>query len=194
MLKKIMLLSLIGLVVMLLGCNKQLTAPDQPVLATPSAEIYYTQFNLFQERGVFRTTNYRKGVPIPINTPATLLAMDSNQAMLKDQATLKLLETGEQLIIENTPKHTLDPMPVAFAKVVATSKVDLSQFTDTERAAILAGEVKPGMSKKSVIAAIGYPPQNKTPSLDDNDWRYWENRFGTFVVRFKNDKVEKVVD
>jgi hypothetical protein len=50
------------------------------------------------------------------------------------------------------------------------------------------------MSKKAVLAAIGYPPQHVTPSLEGNDWTYWSNLFNRFVIHFKNDKVEDIVD
>jgi hypothetical protein len=45
------------------------------------------------------------------------------------------------------------------------------------------------MTKQDVIASVGYPPAHKTPSLDGNEWRYWENRFGTILVTFKDGKV-----
>lgn len=187
---RIMLLALIGLAFVLPGCSSQRElSPTQPSATVPQPlQIYYTQFSLYQEQGLFRTTNYRKGSLIPINTPVGLLSLDA------DEAVLGIMQSHETLIIENVANYTLDPMPIAFSKVVGTTKVDLAQFTDAEREAILSGQVKPGMRKKAVIAAISYPPQHKTPSLDANDWLYWANRFGTFVVHFKNDKVEKVVD
>lgn len=186
---RVMLLILIGLSSVLSGCSSQkpLSAAQSAARVAQPFQIYYTQFSLYQEQGIFRTTNYRKGTLIPINTAVSLLSLDT------DRAVLGIMKSGEPLIIENVAQYTLDPMPIAFSKVVGTTKVDLAQFTDAEREAILSGQVKPGMRKKAVIAAIGYPPQHKTPSLDGNDWRYWANRFGTFVVHFNNDQVENIV-
>ena len=181
------ILILFGLTVLLLGCKKDLK-PDEQGLAVQPLQVYYTQFSLYQEKNNFRTTNYRKGVLIPINTPVNLLSIDSDTALLKIQA------TGQPLTIENVPKFTKDSMAIAFSKIAGTSKVDLSVFTKAEQESILAGQVKPGMSKKAVLAAIGYPPQHETPTLEANSWTYWSNRFNRFIVNFKNDKVESIVD
>lgn len=185
--KKTFLVALLGLAVFLTGCKKELK-PDQLALGVQPGQVYYTQFSLFQEKNNFRTTNYRKGILIPINTAVSLQAIDNSQAELR------LVESGQPLSIENVPKHTVDDMQTAFKKIAGASKVDLSRFSAEEKDAILSGQVKKGMSRKAVLAAIGYPPQNETPSLNGNDWVYWKHRFDRFVVHFKNDKVENIVD
>ncbi|MDD1623043.1 MAG: hypothetical protein LUQ11_16335 [Methylococcaceae bacterium] len=185
MFRKNAILMLLGLAV-LAGCNKDLKT-DQPAASVQPAQVYYTQFSLYEEKDHFRTTNYRIGTLIPINTAVTL------QAMGGDEAELRLVDSGRPLTIENVRKFTKDEMPIAFSKIAATTKVDLNQFSAAERESILEGQVTKGMSKKAVLAAIGYPPQHVTPSLDSNDWTYWSNRFNRFVVKFKNDKVDSIV-
>lgn len=180
-------LILFSLVFLLLGCEKDLKPNEQSLVVQP-AQIYYTQFSFYQEKNNFRTTNYRKGELIPINTPVSLISIDS------DEARLRLQTTGQPLTIENVPKFTKDSMAIAFSKIAGTSKVDLSVFTPAEQESILAGQVKQGMRKKAVLAAIGYPPHHATPSLDADVWVYWSNRFNRFNVNFKNDKVDSVVD
>lgn len=187
MFRKNVILMLLGLAVLSAGCNKDLKS-GQPAASVQPAQVYYTQFSLFEEKDNFRTTNYRKGILIPINTAVTLQAMGS------DEAELRLVEGGRPLIIENVRKYTKDEMAIAFSKIAATTKVDLNQFSAVERESILAGQVKKGMSKKAVLAAIGYPPQHVTPSLDGDDWTYWANLFNRFIVHFKNGKVESIVD
>jgi hypothetical protein len=187
MFRKNYILMMLCLAVLAVGCKKDLKSGEAAVVV-PQAQVYYTQFSLFQEQNRFRTTNYRKGQLIPINTPVALLSLDSDQAVLR-------LEPGGQLvIIENVQKFTKDAMPIAFSKIAGTSKVDLNQFSATERESILAGQVKKDMSKKAVLAAIGYPPQHVTPSLDSDDWTYWSNLFNRFVVKFKNGKVDSIVE
>ncbi|MGZ4960444.1 MAG: hypothetical protein ACXV7J_14420 [Methylomonas sp.] len=188
MFKKAVSLTLLGLAISLQGCNKELKHNAPAAASQQPAQIYYTQFSLFQEKDNYRTTNYRKGTLIPINTPVTLQSMES------DEATLRLVDSGKTLNIENVVKYTKDDMQTAFNKIAAPSKVDLSRFSSDEKAAILAGQVKPGMSKKAVLAAIGYPPQHETPSLDGDKWTYWANRYNRFIVNFKNDKVDSIVD
>lgn len=187
MFKKAFTLSVLVVAVSLGGCGKDLKNAA-PAASVQPAQIYYTQFSLFQEKDNYRTTNYRKGILIPINTPVTLQAMES------DEAKLTLVDSGRPLTIENVIKYTKDEMPIAFTKIVAPTKVDLSKFNADEKAAILAGEVRKGMSKKAVLAAIGYPPQHETPSLDGDSWTFWANRYNRFIVRFKNGKVDQIVD
>lgn len=187
MFKKSVIFFVLALMTLLLGCQKQLKTSDVAA-STQSSQIYYTQFSLFQEKNTFRTTNYRKGILIPINTAVTL------QAMKSDEAVLRLVDSGQTLTIDNVPKHTLDDMQTAFNKIAGLSKVDLSLFSAEERDAIMAGRVIKGMSRKAVLAAIGYPPRHETPSLDANDWSYWSNRFNRFVVHFKNDKVDSIAE
>jgi hypothetical protein len=48
------------------------------------------------------------------------------------------------------------------------------------------------MSRNAVLAAIGYPPAIGTPSLESNDWKYWDSRFTTFVVHFVDGSVQEI--
>ena len=190
MFKRSVLFVLLGLVaaMSLIGCKKQMSSDQAMMVDHDPSQIYYTQFSLFQEKNTFRTTNYRKGILIPINTAVTLQAMNSKEAQLR------LVDSGQSLTIVNVPKHTVDDMQTAFDKIVAPNKVNLSRFSAKERDAIMVGRAVKGMSRDAVIAAIGYPPQNQTPTLSANDWTYWNNRFDRFIVHFKNDKVENIVE
>jgi hypothetical protein len=188
MFNKNYILMLLCLAILAVGCKKELKPGEGAAAVVQPAQVYYTQFSLFQEQNKFRTTNYRKGQLIPINTPVALLSLNS------DEAVLKLEASGQVITIENVPKFTKDEMPIAFSKIAGTSKVDLNQFTAAERESILAGQVKKDMSKKAVLAAIGYPPQHVTPSLDGDDWTYWSNLFNRFVVKFKNGKVDSIFE
>jgi outer membrane protein assembly factor BamE (lipoprotein component of BamABCDE complex) len=172
---------------LLSACSKQLKPNELPA-GVQIGQVYYTQFSLFQEENKFRTTNYRKGILIPINTAVSLVSIDS------DEVNLKLSTSGLPLRIENVQKFTKDDMPTAFLKIAGLKKVDLTRFAKIEQDNILVGRVIKGMSKKAVLAAIGYPPQHVTPSLEGNDWTYWSNLFNRFVIHFKNDKVEDIVD
>ena len=182
-------LIMFGLAVLsIAGCEKQEFKQPESAVNIQPAKILYTQFSLFQEDNNFRTTNYRRGTLIPINTAVTL--QDKNT----DEAKLALVDSGQTLTIENVPKFTKDDMTTALGKIIKTSKVDLNQFSQMEKRAILVGRVQIGMSKKAVLAAIGYPPQHQTPSLNGDTWTYWSSRTNRFAVIFKQDKVDHIVD
>lgn len=184
---KTSLLSALCLLLLLGACHRPIKPSELPP-GVQIGQVYYAQFSFFQEENHYHSTNYRKGSLIPINTAVALMSMKS------DQTEVKLLESGQPLRIENVAKYTKDPMPAAFLKIFGPRKVDLSVFSQAERENILEGKVDKGMGRKAVLAAIGYPPQHETPSLEGNDWTYWSNRWNRFIVHFKNDKVEKIVD
>jgi hypothetical protein len=148
------------------------------VAAVPPGGTYYTQFTLQYEKDLFRTTNYRRGLVLPINSEVTLRSMDSAEIVVDIKA------SGRQLTVENVPKHTGETTKQAFDKLFGKSPVDLSKFTKQEREGILSGRAAVGMSREAVLAALGPPPAVGTPTLAANPWKYWNSRFTTFAVRF----------
>ena len=162
------------------------TAEKQPKPAdTSSSHKLYVQFGLMYERNNHRTTNYRKGILVPVNTEVALVKKTKKTIVVA-------LPGGNDLTIENIEPYSGETIDGIFARTFSTNKVDLSPFSDVEKKGITAGEVRVGMSKRAVVVAIGYPPKHKTPSLDSNQWRYWRNRFATFVVHFEDDKVSSI--
>jgi hypothetical protein len=164
-------------------------------------ETYYTQFSLFHYHYIHETTNYRRTTLIPINTPVTFdrvritdLGHGGNRGVMvlsKPEIIVKLPE-GKELHIVNIKKYSGEDLERIFTRTLGKEKVDLSLFTALERTNILEGEVQIGMSKAAVIRAMGYPPKHRTPSLSSDQWTYWSSRMGSFVVRFRDDKVISV--
>lgn len=169
------------------GCSKRLDETSLPTYIRIN-DIYYTQASLPFENGKYLTTNYRRGVLLPINTQVIL------QEITDDEILLEILSSHAKLRIENVQKHTGDTTTQAFPKLLAKNKVDLSSFSELEREKINAGQVANGMRKKAVIAAIGYPPITETLTLESNQWTYWSSRFNRFIVYFENDRVTRIQD
>jgi len=147
----------------------------------------YTQFSLFEEGGVHRTTNYRKGILIPVNTLFTLVEVDDENIVLKSA-------DGKELILANVRPFSGESVAGIYERTLGVQPLDLSSFTDAERKAIAYGGVEVGMTKEAVVVALGYPPKHKTPSLTDNQWRYWQNRTNTFLVIFEENKIKLIRD
>jgi len=149
-----------------------------PEGAPPPGGTYFTQSTLQYEQNRYRTTNYRRGFVLPVNTKVTLVSMDDAEIVVR------ILDSGAELTVENVPKHTNDTTLGAFGKLFAAAPADLSRFSEAEQQSIRAGHAQVGMSRNAVLAALGYPPAVGTPSLDEPVWKYWDSRFTTFVVRF----------
>jgi hypothetical protein len=171
----------------IIGCGKRLNEATLPIHIKTS-HIYYTQVSLQYEKGRHLTTNYRKGVLVPVNTQVQL------EKITGEDIFLLILPEHRKLHIENVEKHTGDNTVQAFEKLFNKNKVDLSRFSKLEQENIQAGRVAKGMSKKAVLAAIGYPPITETPSIQYNEWTYWSSRFNRFIVIFASDKVTEVRD
>jgi hypothetical protein len=155
------------------------------VIDATKGQIYYTQFSLFYEGGIYKTVNYRIGALLPINTPVVFL--DSNDAVIRVK-----LPTGANLRLLNIAKFSRDTLSDEFTRTFGREPVDLAKFSPMERENILQGSVQVGMSKGAVIKAMGYPPGFRTASLDINQWRYWKNRYGTMLVFFVDGKVSNI--
>ena len=169
----------------LLSCNKTLKTEQLPANIQIGAS-YYSQVTLQYEKGRHITTNYRRGVLLPINSKVRLLEINKKTILLQVE------QSNHELLIKNALKHTGNDTIQAFNKLFGKNKVDLSGFSKMERENIKFGKVAKGMSKKAVIVAIGYPPQIQTPSLDVNQWTYWSSRWDRFIVHFDNGRVLKI--
>ncbi|MBW6453820.1 MAG: hypothetical protein K0A92_08585 [Methyloprofundus sp.] len=184
LLKVIMLSMLFSLT----ACQLMNSKPAQLPKEVQLGETYYTQVTMMYEKGVYPTTNYRRGTLLEVNTPVELLEIGSKAIKVK------ILASNAELLIKNVAKHTGDDSYQAFTKLFAKQQVNLSRFKRMERDHIKQGTLAKGMSKEAVRVAIGYPPIVRTPSLDSNKWTYWRSKFNTFIVHFENDKVSRIQD
>ncbi len=175
-----------------------ITAVTAPVFAgrdkgdKPAGKTYYTAVNIWYEMNrentapkEIPTTNYHKGMLIPINTRVKI-------GNLSGRGVTFTTDDGKQYSIEYMPKHSVIPMKEIFERYFSANEVSLRQFDGEEQDNIRKGTVAPGMSKKAVLAAYGYPPAHATPSLDGDQWKYWVNRARNFIVTFSDDKVASV--
>lgn len=150
-------------------------------------QVIYTQFSFFHEKGRYLTTNYRKGILIPVNTAVKFVKMT-------DRRIFVTLPDGLELSVENVAEFSGENIKGIFKRTFSKEPVDLWLFTESEQEAIMSGSVKIGMRKSAVLIALGYPPKHKTPSLESNQWRYWQSRYNTFLVVFENDMVKEIIN
>lgn len=181
--RKIILSTLALAALFLIGCQeKNVSYPNHP-----TGQQYYTQFTLFEEDGEYLTTNYRIGRVIPINTPVTLVASGSEEAEL-------LLDDGTTLEVINIADYSGEDMQGILDRMLGQQPVSLSHLSESQRSAVMVGNPEIGMSKDTVLLAMGYPPKHRTPSLDVNQWRYWMNRFDTKLLHFQGDRLDRIED
>lgn len=150
-----------------------------------NGDVLYTRFSLYYENDRHVTTNYRRGQFLPVNTPVTFLKSSRNEI---DVA----LQGGQELTLENVRDYSGEDLAGVFRRTLSPSQTDLSQFSELEQKSIETGQAKIGMSKAAILIALGYPPKHQTPTLEGDSWRYWSSRYGTFIVRFEDEKVVEI--
>jgi hypothetical protein len=68
--------------------------------------------------------------------------------------------------------------------ITSPEPTNLDRLSALDRKGIKEGKAYQGMTKEGIRIALGYPAVHGTPSLDNNTWRYWTNRWKSMLVEF----------
>ncbi len=128
------------------------------------------------------STNYQQAGLIPLCTPVEIHDV-SPKAMSFSASGVTYQYVFAKYMVADKPTH-LD-------QFFGSQCPDISGLSEEDQAGIKAGRVSPGMTRKGVLLALGYPPDHVN-SLDGAVWKYWKNRFATFDVLFEGDVVTEV--
>lgn len=157
-------------------------------LASATGKTFYTKHSFKYEKNRYFTTNYLRGIPVPINSKATILDYNRKNIIIR-------LKNGNKIKIRNIQKFSQSTVEQIFERMFSAKPVSLKKFKKKTRTNIKNGYVTIGMSKKAVLLAIGYPPGHETPSTDLDRWKYWKNRFDTIIYRFNSKgKLSDIID
>ena len=173
------------------GCRPSEVTPD-PNASHPlraSSEVY-TLVNLHPDDEELSSVNYLDGDELlPLCTPIRVTFLNTEGLIFT------ALNTGKEYEYEF--HDTLKESPAEHvAKFFGTScnAAVVASFGPVDQQGIREGKVLEGMSKQAVILAVGYPPEHQTPNLNADTWRYWEGRFDTVEVIFKDGRVVEIDD
>jgi hypothetical protein len=173
-------ISTIVFVLIFAGCGAAKKAPVPSNLEGPM----YTQHNIWEDvKATVWSTNYPRGIMIPVNTEVEITGYNAKFVYFK------IAGQDREIRIRNAQKFTLLNSEDLAARYFGITKVNLSNKRGKIKQAIKSGLITNGMTKEEVIIARGYPPSHRTPSLKENTWIYWQNRYVTKKVEFKNNKV-----
>ena len=174
-----------------------LAACKGPVVPHPmTSETRYLCCNMHYEKTEISDVNYLKGTIIPFGTRVQVLEVRKNSVKFQPAGHPPLtlvLKYGKDAITMDQYLDRIFLREDPHGKLPKAGK-DKKQAAAAEqtRKLIEEGTVEPGMTKEHVLTAIGYPPAHRTPSLEQMDWHYWENRWHQFVVFFDGQKVDRV--
>ena len=170
-----------------------LTLTVSPLYADDlSGKTYYTRTNIWYEHpDKILSTNYHRGTILPIGTKVSIHNIKNRKIQFTPDG------SGQLFTLTNSAKTSTITTEELFNKYFSTEPVgigtgDYYQVTEADRENIKSGVIAPGMSKKAVLMAYGYPPTHKTPLLTSDIWYYWYARLHQVVVYFKDDKIFKI--
>jgi len=153
-----------------------------PELITPeTGKEYYTRYNFYYERNKHNTTNYARGILVPVNTKVTLTSISAKK--------IKLEINGQPITFVNAKKFTRRDTDVIASELLSSTEIPLSKANPKFLADLKTGILRLGMTKEEVLITRGYPPRHKTPSNESNRWVYWINKFVKLTLVFDNDKL-----
>jgi hypothetical protein len=177
----------VSLIVALAGCGGSIYGGDKAPPRFLMNNIHAQQQKEELRASYANWTNPgQRHVVIPVNTPVkvmtvrrdlTFITQDTNQTIYFEFDEGNMGMTNEQYI-------TL---------ITSTQPVNLDSLSAIDRKGISEGKAYTGMTKEGVRIALGYPAIHKTPSLNNNTWYYWTNRWKPFAIEFgKTGTVSKV--
>ena len=126
-----------------------------------------------------------QGNIVPINTPVKLVSMSGSKL------TLKRLDTGQELKVENENKFTKKSIPEIAALMLSIEKTPIEKLPEEVASAVRNGEMRKGMTRELVLLARGHPPAHETPSLENDRWVYWSSRFVKQTIVFINGRLSE---
>lgn len=154
--------------------------------ATPAAppQQLYTAHNIwYQKPGAILAINPQTGTIIPAGTPVARYSVKGNRIVFEAGGSGKFT-------MQFNSKHFGGKGAGEIAQRMFTEQT-LSERTANMSASsienIRQGTIGKGMSKAAVLISLGFPPEIRTPSTDQNTWIYWVNRFKTMTVTFDSD-------
>jgi hypothetical protein len=156
---------------------------SRPIKASMGQKLYtaYNMWYVIDKEDDMFTINYKTGAMIPAGTEI------NNIKVKKEEILFTTVDDRKDYVVNFKAKFHPGKTADDYAKRMFSEK-DFDQLTEgmseSEINGINDGVITVGMSKKAVIVAYGYPPEHKTPSLNDNIWTYWLNKMKTTVIYF----------
>jgi hypothetical protein len=148
---------------------------------------YYAQYSFFYKNGTHKSSNYREGTLIPINTPMKILTVGGYDLTGNEAFEVITLDGRHKITVSNVKSDSGLDLDEYKNRLLGRKKVDISAYSEQAQAFIRNGEPAKGMTKDMVLKAMGYPPVDLTPTVNASEWIYNLNLFQKGYFRFDSD-------
>ena len=185
-----LLTALCAAVFLFAGCADPVVFSE--VLQMKVGDKVYTACNIwYEDAESIDCRNIQRGAFIPVGTEVIPVeTTDFTQKIIfKDKA-------GKVYTIRFSEDYRLCPMAdfISYTFTTQDREQQLKGVPAKIRARILRGEVVPGMTKKQVQMAYGFPAAIRTPDLRNDSWFYFINKSDTVRVVFRGGIVRSVMN
>ena len=153
-----------------------------------AGQEYFLKVNIrYEHPKKIYSTNYHKGARLKVGDKFKVTDVSGKKITFTDKK-------GIEYVIIHHRKHNPIDLTELFERYFSKTSVTASggaftKFTKKEQKNIRSGQIVKGMSKNAVLMSYGYPPSHRTPSLDGDDWVYWEHRWGSKIATFEKGKL-----
>jgi len=170
----------------LTACNTVDTKETSKIIG----QEYFLKVNVWYEplkEKKILSTNYHISKRLNVGEKFKIIDLAGKEIIFSDE------EGVEYAIIHHTkytPISLIELFNRYFSKtsVMATGGA-FTKFTQEEQNNIRNGQIVKGMSKEAVLMSYGYPPEHRTPSLEGDNWIYWESRWSSKTAIFEKGKL-----
>ena len=172
----------LGLSVALSACHTQPVAEQTPWLTG------YTCCNLHYDGDWISDANYSDLPFIPAGAPISvaLPVKDSNRAYATIGGRPFRLGLDYGRAVQGTEQW------LSTIVLREDPRINNAAWSLEVRQAVAQGKVLIGKTTDQAIVALGYPLPTRTPNLDSNVWRYWQNSSVQYDVYWDNERVSQV--
>ena len=161
----------------------------------------YTAYNIwkYDDPRLMYCINFKSAPEfIPAGTEITDAKYEPGDRHYLSKIKFRLKDTNEKITITMSTIWQPGKAPEDFLERMFTAQ-SFEQLTNglsaAEVNAIKKGAVINGMRKRAVRMSYGYPPGNRTKSLDASDWFYWMSPMEKKLIRFDiNGRVIEMID
>jgi hypothetical protein len=116
---------------------------------------------------------------IPVNTPVSIGRFARGFSIITQT-------TNKTIYFEYSEKNMGMSSDQYIALITSVKPVQLDQLSAIDQKGIRDAKAYVGMTKNGVRIALGYPAAHRTPSLENNTWTYWTDRFRAIKIQFDN--------
>ncbi len=171
---------------LLTACNTVDTKEASKIIG----QDYFLKVNVWYEPSKetkILSTNYHISKRLNVGEKFKIIDLAGKEIFFSD-------EKGVEYAIIHHTKYTPISLIELFNRYFSKTSVmatggAFTNFTQEEQNNIRNGQIVKGMSKEAVLMSYGFPPEHRTPSLERDDWIYWESRWSSETAIFEKGKL-----